>query len=93
MSRSTHTPGPWKVGRKVSRAVYGADETPICACDSMGEASREAEYANACLIAAAPDLLTVLRQIHAHLEAGDDCRAVMTEMASAVIAKAEGRAS
>lgn len=50
-------PTPWKIGRPISRAVYAADETPICICDSMGEATPAQEANHARLIAAAPELL------------------------------------
>jgi hypothetical protein len=50
-------PTPWQTGRTISRAVYAADETPICICDSMGEATAAQEANHARLIAAAPDLL------------------------------------
>lgn len=42
-----HFPGPVKLGRKVARFVYGDDETPIAECESMGEAPRSQELANA----------------------------------------------
>lgn len=34
----SHTPGPWHVGDKVGRAIYGADDSVVAMCDSMGEA-------------------------------------------------------
>lgn len=42
------------------------------------------------LFAAAPDMLASLKNIYAHLVNGDNARAVMTELARAAIAKAEG---
>jgi hypothetical protein len=64
-------PTPWKTGRTISRAVYAADETPICICDSMGEATAAQEANHARLIAAAPDLLAALQNLIAAIEASD----------------------
>lgn len=33
-----HTKGLWHVGDKVGRAIYGADDSVVAMCDSMGEA-------------------------------------------------------
>ncbi len=64
MSNDNHTPGPWMIGSKVPRFVYGRNNgEPICTCDSMNESSAKQELANARLIAAAPDLLAALREI------------------------------
>jgi hypothetical protein len=57
-------PTPWQIGRTISRAVYAADETPICICDSMGEATAAQEANHARLIAAAPDLLDALTNLY-----------------------------
>ncbi len=57
-TKAEHTPGPWHVGRKVRNQVYARDGLDIIAqCDTMSEATRVTEEANARLIAAAPDLL------------------------------------
>ena len=61
-------PTPWQTGRTISRAVYAADETPICICDSMSEATAAQEANHARLIAAAPDLLAALRALLPYAE-------------------------
>ena len=61
-------PTPWKMGIPINRAVYAADTTPICICDSMGEATVEQEINHARLIAAAPELLAALRALLPYAE-------------------------
>lgn len=59
-----HTPGPWRVARKVSNCVVARGGLDIIAqCDTIGEETRDTENANARLIAAAPDLLAALEFI------------------------------
>ena len=98
----THTPGPWKLN-KDKTTVYcttrNNDEPGICS--TKGEAlillSREAQEANARLIASAPDLLEALRELEpiAHRLGGEspkyDLLNNATAKARAAIATAEGR--
>lgn len=61
--RSSHTPGPWRVGGRTVLAIqYDHKPGPVCIC--KGE---DAE-ANARLIAAAPDLLEAVRLAAQQLE-------------------------
>ena len=65
---SSHTPGPWfQVGAWVE--IESDDVADICTChtEDFGQAhlgrSAEEMMANACLIAAAPDLLEALEMV------------------------------
>jgi hypothetical protein len=64
---TTHTPGPWAyhfeptLGRHIVRAGF-AGERNICVEYGAGLKSYEAA-ANACLIAASPDLLMVAKRL------------------------------
>ena len=87
MTTITHTPGPWAVtdynGKTIITARDGED---WCATiDSNGQSSEECE-ANAWLIAAAPELLSVLRSLVSQYDPDGRWEGV-----SQVIAKAEGR--
>ena len=91
---SNHTPGPWKATFAISGSVYifGGDRNFVRVFNEwLDEANQEA---NACLIAAAPDLLEVLEELLSMCQRqedfhddGDGC---MFERASAAIAKARG---
>lgn len=101
---SNLTPGPWKVhnGYRVyspSRLV-GEDgqqyfEVAICGTDFKSGSLGETE-ANACLIAASPDLLSALKDMvemfeaHINGEEGPDDAASRWDKARMAIAKAEG---
>lgn len=54
-------------------------------CENLGDMDLDAPYANACLIAAAPDLLAVLKDAHPHIH--DDALRIRI---GTVIAQAEG---
>jgi len=58
---SKHTPGPWRIGRKVPHLVIaGTEGCLICDC-ALDEITPMEEFrANAKLIAAAPELLAAL---------------------------------
>lgn len=96
MSAPKHTPGPWRVGIS-KHTVYqvAAPELRIALCSDLEEkGGREAEKANARLIAAAPDLLEALRlqrcsQCTPSEPDEDVCDACRARRAA--IAKAEGR--
>lgn len=95
-----HTPGPWRVyDDGGDREEYGTCGTHIMA---MGEPDRETYIVcervdlpdDACLIAAAPDLLTELRETLRDLTEWDgssDAMEVIKANIAAAIAKAEGR--
>ena len=91
---STHTPGPWLNDHRVilGRAFDGSHKN---ICDRVRGQTPDAADANACLIAAAPDLLAALRlavtallryDVPASMEV-----ATAVEKANAAIAKATGQ--
>jgi len=85
---ASHTPGPWI--RSASLAIWrdrGATMVASVLCDSVSEPSIE-EVANACLIAAAPDLLAALKDWVEEPFRVDWKR---IDAARAAITKAEGR--
>ena len=88
----THTPGPWRLERSVEEWIEapecGDDADIVCEAPWEGEASRKRWPANACLIAAAPDMLAALRAIVGAAEAGFP---EALQMARAAIAKATGK--
>lgn len=101
-----HTPGPWRAREMVRHGqLYGyfvaADDVNGFAYDA--EILGEDEYrdgmdrwaADAHLISAAPELLTALRLLHAHLFGPDPLlsRVDIDSECRAAIAKAEGRAA
>lgn len=55
-----HTPGPWHVVAG-NNAIWTSvtDDREIAICDLLDSGDKEKDLANACLIAAAPDLLAV----------------------------------
>lgn len=99
MSAPKHTPGPWQVGHEsVSKwsagDVFAADGTNICAvCACPEEMFKPHEIADAHLIAAAPDMLAMLKTVDANfMRMGYAENSLARESVLAVIAKAEGRA-
>ncbi|MDP3491786.1 MAG: hypothetical protein Q8R82_01635 [Hyphomonadaceae bacterium] len=62
-----HTPGPWEVRWRFGRltTVSGRQRYPICDTGTapFRQANQRREEANARLIAAAPDLLSALREL------------------------------
>jgi len=92
-----HTPGPWKTVISAStRAVTTSNEAPkqatICRLFSECVAFEPGEFeANARLIAAAPCLLSALKDMLSSANAGDlDSLANASEAAQEAISKAEG---
>ena len=66
--KNLHTPGPWRVNKKVNTSVEQATAPQgmvlICQCeDPDGARLNKEDAANARLIAAAPDLLDALQSI------------------------------
>lgn len=56
------TPGPWHVEGFNPPRIYANDGLDIIAqCDSCGEKARKEEMANARLIAAAPEMYSLLK--------------------------------
>jgi len=93
-----HTPGPWEAESDLSVWALGGGIKVAGACGTGGGLTAE-DHANARLIAAAPELLTALRELRDECDAaqgpelrqcGSAWRALM-ESADAAIAKAEGR--
>jgi hypothetical protein len=66
---SAHTPGPWHVS-KDQPIVFDADNRVVADCYQHDGSSYAERYANACLIAAAPDLLDALQWMVANWPAG-----------------------
>lgn len=66
--KNLHTPGPWRVNKKVNTSVEQATAPQgmvlICQCeDPDGARINKEDAANARLIAAAPELLEALKAI------------------------------
>lgn len=76
MTAATHTPGSWVATPYLVRAPNNGNADVVCECP-QGTAieSRERWEANACLIAAAPDMLEALMGIHG---AADFFAAILT---------------
>ena len=106
MNKTTHSPGPWiaynsdgNSGRILKHwRIRGAcvrNDPPFAVIDSKGKLSPEYEYANALLIAAAPDLLDALEEIEG-LPCDDNGDRIIPagflDNARQAIAKARGQA-
>lgn len=94
---STHTPGPWTVGDTAIWALDDCEFHAIADCP-VNHTCRDAEtmWANARLIASAPDLLAALKEalaVHGgDLRFGpDEDEQSWCAQARAAIAKAEGK--
>jgi len=98
----SHTPGPWHVQEyndNCFRVMGGDGSLPVAGLGDV-ESKRHSpkKKANACLIAAAPDLLEILKDIehqfsnHPELQKGNSKVSYVYHKARAAIAKAEGRA-
>ena len=86
-----HTPGPWRVGDAGSTVFGASGARPLMVASITHRIAPDAtQRANARLIAAAPELLDVLRKV------ADECKAfglhgwLVADIHDAV-AKAEGR--
>ena len=61
---SKHTPGPWNIGTKNGARVWSENgETLIADADASESLRKEIKKANARLIAAAPDLLAIVKEL------------------------------
>lgn len=93
-----HTPGPWHVGDYDNHTPIKTERGLTVAFTSGVTAVGKHDFANARLIAAAPELLATLKDVIAHLRSitldpGDDeDDAPALTAAEALIAKAEERA-
>lgn len=67
-TKATHTPGPWHLGmRQAERIIYNAAGWAVAnATVYHGEQDADETKANALLIAAAPDLLHMLKEAVSH---------------------------
>ena len=96
MTKPKHTPGPWS-SVKYTGIIADSKNMRIARADSGGPA--EVDEANACLIAAAPELLAALKEFVADIEAIDETGAcldwpdlaVSYRKAKAALNKAEGK--
>jgi len=92
-----HTPGPWKLEPRHQTGVYvtGSDEfhSVICQIREYQEENCAESFANARLIAAAPDLLASLRLLVGMVRASASSYTSHPDFkrAEAAIAKAEGQ--
>ncbi len=88
----TYTPGPWKQGKSVVENV-SAGSALVCRTFSRGRFSDE-HIANARLIAAAPDLLEVVKELQesAGYWSEYDVPLGIVDRINAVISKATGEA-
>jgi hypothetical protein len=89
VSETTHTPGPWRTGRKVFRTIY---------CEEHGTEGRLIgvmdRREDATLVAAAPEMLAALRDmVSAALTDAPGVPDNVLERAVVALAKAEGRES
>lgn len=98
MSKSKHTPGPWAVRGSAGTSVYLLHNYGFSASGWASHNVSEAQaQADARLIAAAPDLLEVLKEATLALEGLAKGEGVFKpieqtiKLASAAIAKVEGR--
>jgi hypothetical protein len=94
---SAHTPGPWTIGVPNNKTecdigIHGGDESPYIIADLQTDGyDDETQDANARLIAAAPELLSSLREVMGwYIEGGHAVPRIYIERANAAIAKAEG---
>lgn len=99
MSAPKHTPGPWVVATPSDAAIHqrlrvvASDYDNVIAMLMMRDGE---QWANAHLVAAAPELLAALKSLKECETAGGPCdvagvKCDCHEMAEAAIAKAEGR--
>lgn len=85
-----HTPGPWAVGRTGKPATLAIFHEMTTARELIGRfADHTVSYADAQLMAAAPDLLAIAHRMLAAWEGSRE--AIELDDIRAVIAKAENR--
>lgn len=64
MTKATHTPGPWDIVRYPNEALYVG---PAEIVGTLVRAPTEKDWANARLIASAPEMLSALKLVAEHL--------------------------
>ena len=87
-------PGPWQVDPLVKHdveatnvhAIYGSDETQLAWVEEGDD-----QWANTCLIAAAPDLYAALTEVLEHMTWDNPQGEAAYKAAKVALAKAEGR--
>lgn len=85
-----HTPRPWTLVPEGIGTILGPDGKRLALTDAWNVGTHytpTTNHANACLIAAAPDLLALAHAIAEHFA---DTDAPLGRMARSAIAKAEG---
>lgn len=91
-----HTPGPWSLPHitslQMGQEIYSESRGRVALAEYLGTTTNDEQVANACLIAAAPDLLAALDNMLATVEEGGADWQAATRQARAVIAKAKGGA-
>ncbi len=87
-TNGAHTPGPWRIDPYGLGVVVGPDGFSIQTSGPDCIVGDESSYANARLIAAAPELLAIALSVAAHFEGTDSPLGLA---AAAAIQKAEGR--
>lgn len=92
MSAPSSTQGPWSIApRDTNRRVVDASGHSVAVASPLGNDRKDEAFANARLIAAAPDMLAALRAMVALLPHTDDADVeAVVQAARAAIAKAEG---
>lgn len=82
---SKHTPGPWEID-EANPEMVTAGEYYICDCDGdFYQDLEQSEYeANACLIAAAPDMLEALIKCYKHIKNDMTVRGIVVEAKEAI---------
>ena len=86
-----YTPGPWNVaGEGLSEPVVQNGDTEICVCGPGWDACYAKEaFHNACLIAAAPDLLEACKRVAQWMDANGYDKSDQSFGVRAAIAKTE----
>lgn len=92
--KAQHTPGPWKITAEDFESFnIHTDELNICEVIAQGEYQEQGE-ANARLIAAAPELLEILKEVAVCGDYNDDQMKDLNERMQAILAKVtEGQKS
>ena len=98
MSAPTHTPGPWHIGVRQptsDKFIYGPQGSEVANCDRRTNFPA-VELANARLIAAAPDLLSLLHRVLVYeqrlIASKTDGGIALVSDIRSTLAKAEGQA-
>lgn len=90
-----HTPGPWEITDDEMFVIAGKDKSGAHRCIACSPSPYEWKYADASLIAAAPDLLAACELVQALLAISPDGRGInwegpVMDNLKAAIAKATG---